>query len=152
MDYSAYLQNNPGLMQAFMGLRPKDMKYITNQGYDLDGNGRISEPEYGQFHWQELGRNENRSYTPSGPATGASGNNGIPYGSNSRLINPNMAPPANFWQGDKFMIGAPGLQSQPAGQMQAPPQAQMQAPQPTQISKMNVAGMNPFLQGLMGVK
>ena len=162
MDYSAYLQNNPGLMQAFMGLRPKDMKYIANQGYDLDGNGRISEPEYGQFHWQEMGINENRSYTPSGPAIRQGGNNsaasgnpygtapftgpggsGLPVGSNTSLIQPNMAPPANYWDGDRFVIGAPGLQagSQPAPQSTA--QSAPQTPQPTSVSRMPAGFAGP---------
>lgn len=132
MDYSAYIQNNPGLLQAFSGLRPQDMKYLTNQGYDLDGNGSISQPEYGQFHWQTYGQNEQRPYTPSGPATSQGGNSGIPYGSNTKLINPNMAPPANYWEGDKFVIGAPGLQagSQPA------PAPGMKTPQPVASSPM----------------
>lgn len=57
-------------------------------------------------------------------------------------INPNLAPPANFWEGDKFRIGAPGLQSvQPGQQMPQMPTAQAQ-PQPAQQAP--AGGFDPF--------
>ena len=129
MDYNAYIQNNPALMQAFAGLRPQDMKYLTNKGYDLDQSGSISQPEYGQFHWQTYGQNEQRPYTPSGPAGSKPA---MPYGSTSSKINPNMAPPSNFWNGDQFVMGAPGLQSGSQPMPQAAPQAGPSMPQTPQ--------------------
>lgn len=58
-------------------------------------------------------------YRGGGGAAPQSGS--APMG-NGVNIKPNMAPPENFWQGDDFKIGAPGLQAVPPGQA-PPPQA-----------------------------
>ena len=60
---------------------------------------------------------------------GGMGSPAMPRGQagNGTNINPNMAPPENFWQGDKFNIGAPGMQAVPPGQA-PPPQAPPQMP------------------------
>lgn len=68
-------------------------------------------------------------------------------------IKTNMAPPANFWEGNKFKIGAPGMQATPVGDpghpaTPAPPQ------QPAVPPTVGVGGgafmpgvPNPFLTG-----
>lgn len=72
----------------------------------------------------------------------------MPTGSKSMNINPNMAPPQNFWDGDNFRIGAPGLQSVPAGQ--GVPQSAPQTPQPMGMSKMPASFAAPMGAPAMG--
>ncbi len=94
---------------------------------------------------------------------GQYGGAAIPQGSNSQKINPNMAPPSNFWEGDKFRIGAPGLQAGGPPQQQAPQPVGMPVKSPTMgatapaqagiggvggnasIQPMGGAPVNPFL-------
>jgi hypothetical protein len=59
-DYSSYVSSSPGLQGAFQGLRPQDIKYIKNQGYDANGDGQIDQGEYGNFHYTTMGKNEGR--------------------------------------------------------------------------------------------
>lgn len=60
-------------------------------------------------------------------------------------INPNMAPPPNFWDGDKFKIGAPGLQ---AGGQPQQPSPQQPAPQVGPPQMQGGPGANPFMAQL----
>ena len=57
-----------------------------------------------------------------GGGAGAAPQGGSAPTGNGLNIRPNMAPPENFWQGDDFKIGAPGMQAVPPGQA-PPPQA-----------------------------
>ena len=57
-----------------------------------------------------------------GGGAGAAPQSGSAPTGNGLNIRPNMAPPENFWQGDDFKIGAPGMQAVPPGQA-PPPQA-----------------------------
>tara|TARA_R100001086_G_scaffold249474_1_gene189316 strand:- start:4820 stop:5380 length:561 start_codon:yes stop_codon:yes gene_type:complete len=47
-------------------------------------------------------------------------------------IKANMAPPANFWEGNNFRIGAPGLQETPVNDPSHPANPATPAPAPTQ--------------------
>jgi|GEM_PF-2132647 len=84
----------------------------------------------------------------------------LPTGSNSQKINPNMAPPSNFWEGDQFRIGAPGLQSggppqpqtpQPVGGMMKAPSIGATAPAQSPGAMPGIAG-NASIQPMGGVQ
>ena len=78
------------------------------------------------------GDNKNKNPLMAGAAPGVAAAGQGPN------VNPNMAPPENFWQGDTFKIGAPGMQAVPPGQ--APPQQAQQQPQ--MPSQMGGGGFN----------
>lgn len=59
-QFTDYVASNPGLAGAFQGLRPQDMTYIKNKGFDANGDGQIDQGEYGQFHYSTMGKNEGR--------------------------------------------------------------------------------------------
>lgn len=72
-DYAGYVDKYGDLKAAFQGLRPQDMKYIANSGYDANGDGRIDQGEYGKFHYSLMGSGrELPQYQP--PQTPAPGN------------------------------------------------------------------------------
>ncbi len=61
-------------------------------------------------------------------------------------INPNMAPPANFWEGNKFKIGAPGMQARPTSDPTHPanPAAPAQpTPQPANFTPQAQPQVDP---------
>jgi len=59
-DFATYVNSSTGLKGAYQGLRPQDIKYIANQGYDANGDGQISDAEYGKFHYTTMGKSEGR--------------------------------------------------------------------------------------------
>jgi hypothetical protein len=69
-DYAGYVTGNQGLNSAFNGLRPEDMTYIKNKGFDADGNGVIDAGEYGNFHYSTMGQNEGRTLPTVGGTAG----------------------------------------------------------------------------------
>jgi hypothetical protein len=85
----------------------------------------------------------------------ANRNNPFMGGGGLPPIKTNMAPPENFWEGNKFHIGAPGMQATP------PPQAQHQQPSPAPQPVPPTVGVgggammpggtppNPFIQPAM---
>lgn len=83
---------------------------------------------------------------------------GLPSGGGGGLppIKTNMAPPANFWEGNKFKIGAPGMQATPVGDpahpaTPAPPQRPAMPPTVGIGGGAFMPGVpNPFLTGLSG--
>lgn len=82
-QYTDYVGNNPGLAGAFQGLRPQDMTYIKNKGFDANGDGQIDQGEYGQFHYSTMGQNEGRQLPTQGgqaggQSTGQVGQTGSP--------------------------------------------------------------------------
>lgn len=60
-DYAGYVAGSPDLQNALATLRPQDMRYIANQGYDANGDGQISAEEYGRFHYTTMGQKEGRT-------------------------------------------------------------------------------------------
>jgi len=138
-DWIAYLQRYPDV-QAWIDQNPQQFQ----SQFQSDPSALA------QFHYNTFGRSEGRTipgtntgYAGNSPTQGGTaanvmpsnpygtapftgpGGTGLPMGSNTNKIQPNMAPPANFWDGDKFVIGAPGMQAgsqqaqQGAGQMPA---------------------------------
>ena len=59
-NYAGYVNNSPGLSNAFATLSPQNQSYIRSQGFDRDGDGQISAPEYGEFHFARHGMQEGR--------------------------------------------------------------------------------------------
>ncbi len=75
-DYAGYVTGDSGLNAAYSGLRPQDITYIKNKGFDANGDGQISAGEYGNFHYSTMGQNEGRTMPTvgtSGQATGQVG-------------------------------------------------------------------------------
>jgi hypothetical protein len=69
-DYAGYVTSRPDLSAAYSGLRPQDTTYIKNKGFDADGNGQISQSEYGNFHYSTMGQNEGRTLPTVGGTSG----------------------------------------------------------------------------------
>jgi len=83
-DYGGYVSNSPGLQNAFNALRPQDISSLTSGGYDVNGDGEISQNEYGKFHYSNFGQSEGRELptfsAPTGDSQAISLGNGA-YGS-----------------------------------------------------------------------
>lgn len=60
-NYSSYVSGYGDLKRAYNALSPQDSNYIIGQGFDADKNGRISDAEYGQFHFTTHGEGEGRN-------------------------------------------------------------------------------------------
>ena len=75
-NVAGYVGANPDLANAFAGLSPSDQRGISSLGYDRNQDGRISEAEFGQFHYDTHGSGEGRSMptftTPTAEQTAAS--------------------------------------------------------------------------------
>lgn len=65
-DGAAYLNQNGDLVSAFNNLSDRDQRYIATS-FDFDGNGRIDQNEYGNWHYQTYGRDEGRAAPASAP-------------------------------------------------------------------------------------
>jgi len=59
-QFGQYTSQNPDLQQAFNGLSQRDQRYIAQQGFDGNGDGRIDQGEFGQFHYNRYGGQEGR--------------------------------------------------------------------------------------------
>jgi hypothetical protein len=83
-DYTSYVTGNDGLMNAFSALRPEDINSIRSRGYDANGDGRIDEGEFGNFHYTQFGQGEGRTMptfaeTPAPTAEQAAGSQDSAY-------------------------------------------------------------------------
>lgn len=79
-QYTDYVGSNPGLAGAFQGLRPQDITYIKNKGFDANGDGQIDQGEYGKFHYTTMGQGEGRQL-PAIQGGGATQGNALAAGS-----------------------------------------------------------------------
>lgn len=59
-DGAAYMNQHGDLVSAFNNLSDRDERYIATS-FDFDGNGRIDQNEYGNWHYQTYGKNEGRA-------------------------------------------------------------------------------------------
>lgn len=57
-DYAGYVAGRSDLQNAFNTLTPQDSRGIASAGFDADGNGQISQSEYGNFHFSRHGQGE----------------------------------------------------------------------------------------------
>ena len=77
-DFSSYITGSADLTNAFQTLSPSDQQGIASLGYDNDQDGRISEGEYGAYHYNTYGQGEGRTmstYTqPTAAETAQAGN------------------------------------------------------------------------------
>lgn len=60
-NMAGYVNNSPDLANAFAGLSPSDQRGIATLGYDVNQDGRISQEEFGRFHYDTHGSGEGRS-------------------------------------------------------------------------------------------
>lgn len=67
-NYGAYVNDSPGLANAFRGLSAPEREYISSRGYDRNGDGVVSADEFGQFHYDAYGRGEGRNLPTYGGA------------------------------------------------------------------------------------
>jgi hypothetical protein len=59
-NYAGYINNSPGLSNAFATLSPQNQNYVRSQGFDSNGDGQIDSGEYGEFHFTRHGQQEGR--------------------------------------------------------------------------------------------
>jgi hypothetical protein len=59
-NYAGYINNSPGLSNAFATLSPQNQNYVRSQGFDRNGDGQIDSGEYGEFHFTRHGQQEGR--------------------------------------------------------------------------------------------
>lgn len=57
----SYVSNHNDLSNAFAGLSAKDHRDIASAGFDANQDGRISQEEFGAFHFDRHGRGEGRT-------------------------------------------------------------------------------------------
>jgi hypothetical protein len=60
-NFAGYVSGNEDLANAFATLSTSDQRGIASLGYDRDGDGAISDAEYGAFHYATHGQGEGRT-------------------------------------------------------------------------------------------
>lgn len=60
-NMTGYVNNSPDLANAFAGLSPSDQRGIASLGFDTNQDGRISQEEFGRFHYDTHGASEGRT-------------------------------------------------------------------------------------------
>lgn len=70
-DYAGYVQNNPDIRQHYQSsiVNPKTQAQLTSVGADYDNDGRISEEEFGRYHYGAHGQGEGRAISQVGGAS-----------------------------------------------------------------------------------
>lgn len=80
--FGAYVNQNPDLQQEYqaLGSRPGGYAFGPNlpQSYDVNGNGRVDQAEYGQFHYNQFGQSEGRQLPTMAGNQGGPATAGIP--------------------------------------------------------------------------
>jgi hypothetical protein len=76
-NYAGYINNSPGLSNAFATLSPQNQNYVRSQGFDRNGDGQIDSGEYGEFHFTRHGQQEGRQMPLMPANAGASGVNAL---------------------------------------------------------------------------
>ena len=71
MDYAGYVNNYPDLMAAYSSLSPSATAHLLRTGADLNGDGTISQAEFGQAHYSADGQREGRSVNAFAASTPA---------------------------------------------------------------------------------
>lgn len=59
--YNLYVSNNSDLSTAYGALDPVNTRHLISAGADRDGDGQISQGEFGQYHWNAHGQGEGRT-------------------------------------------------------------------------------------------
>jgi hypothetical protein len=71
-DYAGYVNSNPDIRQHYQStiVNPKTQAQLISVGADYDNDGRISEEEFGRYHYGAHGQGEGRSIPQVGGAQG----------------------------------------------------------------------------------
>lgn len=70
---SGYVAANDDVQNAFNTLSPQNQRYLMAQGFDDNGDRRISQGEYGNFHYNTHGSAEGRAMPAPQPGNALSG-------------------------------------------------------------------------------
>lgn len=102
-DYAGYVSSNPDVQNWFNNLSDRDARYAAT-AYDINGDGRLSQAEAGQMHYEQHGQREGRAINPAASTGAATATGGASAGGTGATA---ATPPANAFDPMQAFYNSP---------------------------------------------